>query len=58
MFCLNVLLIIDDMKTVSLAWVNKIDVIGYKWLSVYERARSHKGRINAAPKVQGLNPGA
>ena len=42
---------IDGFKTVSLAWVNKIAMIGYTWLFVYESARRYKGRMNAAPDV-------
>ena len=42
-------LMIGGFKTVSLAWVNKIAMIGYTWPSVYESARRYEGRLNAAP---------
>ena len=35
-------------KTVSLAWVFKIAVIGCKWLFVYKSALTYEGRMNAA----------
>ena len=41
---------IGGLKTVSLAWVNKIAVIGYTWLFVYETALIYEGRMNAAPE--------
>ena len=31
------------------AWVNKIDMIGYIWLFVYENPRTYQGRMNAGP---------
>ena len=35
---------IDGFKTVSLAWVNKIAMIGYTWLFVYESAVRYEWR--------------
>ena len=46
---------IGCFKTVSFAWVNKIAVIGFTWLFVYQKARSHEGRMNAGPGAQYLN---
>ena len=45
-------LMIGGFKTVNLAWVNKIAMIGYTWLFVYESLRRYEGRMNAAPFVQ------
>ena len=45
-------LMIGGFKTVSLAWVNKITIIGYIWLYVYESTRRCEGRMNAAPGHQ------
>ena len=42
-------LMTGGLKTVSLAWVNKIAVIGCIWLFVSESSRTYEGRINAAP---------
>ena len=39
---------IGGLKTVNLAWVNKIAVIGCTWLFVYESALTYEGRMNAA----------
>ena len=36
------------LKTGNLAWVNKVAVIGFTWLFVYERAHSYEGRMNGA----------
>ena len=46
-----VLLMIGGFKTVTLAWVNEIAVIGCTLLFVDESARSYEGRLNAAPGV-------
>ena len=35
------------------AWVNKIAMIGYAWLFVYESPRRYQGRMNAAPEQVG-----
>ena len=43
---------IGGFKTVSLASLNEVVVIGYTWLFVYECARSYKGRMNAVPLGQ------
>ena len=40
---------IVGLKTVRLAWVNKIAVIGCTWLFVYKSALTYEGRMNAAP---------
>ena len=40
---------IGGLKTVSLAWVNKIAVIDCTWLFAYESALAYEGRMNAAP---------
>ena len=43
-------LMIGDFKTVNLAWVNKVAMIGYPWLFVYEIACRYEERmLNAAP---------
>ena len=36
-----------DFKTVKLAWVNKIVVIGLTWLFVSQRAHAYEGRMKA-----------
>ena len=43
---------IGGLKTVILAWVNKIAVIGGTWLFVYESALTYEGRMNAVPSRQ------
>ena len=43
--------LIGGLKTVNLAWVNKIAIIAYTWLFVYESARRYEGRMNAAPNL-------
>ena len=35
------------LKTVNLAWVNRIPLIGNTWLFVHEITRSYEGRMNA-----------
>ena len=40
---------IGGFKTVSLAWVNKIAVIGYPWLFVYESFHSYKEGMHVPP---------
>ena len=41
---------IGGFKTVRLAWVNKVAMIGcYTWLFVDESLRRYEGRMNAAP---------
>ena len=47
-------LMIGGFKTVNLAWVNKIAVIGYTWLFVYESAGRYERRMNAALGVHGI----
>ena len=42
---------IGGLKTVSLAWVNKIAVSGCTWLFVYESALTYEGRMNAASGI-------
>ena len=42
---------IDGFKTVNLAWVNKIGMIGYTILFVYESTRWYEGQMNAAPEL-------
>ena len=42
-------LMIAGFKTVNLVWVNKVTMIGYTWLFVYESARRYEGRTNVAP---------
>ena len=42
-------LMTGGFKTVSSAWVNKFDMIGYTRLFVHESARRYKGLMNAAP---------
>ena len=42
---------IGGFETVNLAWVNKIALIGYTWLFVYQIARSYEGRMNAGPEL-------
>ena len=44
---------IGGLKNVNLAWVDKIVMIGYTWLFVYESARRYEGRMSAA---QGISP--
>ena len=39
------------LKTVNLAWLNKIAVIACTWLFVYESASSYEGRMNAAQDI-------
>ena len=39
---------IGGLKTVSLAWVNKIAVVGCTWLFVYESALTYEEPLNAA----------
>ena len=39
---------IGGLKTVHLAWVNKIAAIGCTWLFVYESSITYEGRMNAA----------
>ena len=39
---------IGGLKTVNLAWVNKIAVIGCTWLFVYESALTYETRMGAA----------
>ena len=46
-----ILLMIGGFKPVSLVWVNKVAMIGYTWLFVYDSLRRYEGRINAAPGV-------
>ena len=41
-------LMIGGFKTVNLAWINEIAVIGCTWLFVYESARNFEERMNAA----------
>ena len=41
---------IGGFKTVCLACVNKVAMIGYTWLFVYESLRRYEGRMNAAPR--------
>ena len=43
---------IGGFKTVNLSWVNKIAMIGYTWVFVYESARSYEGRMDAAPESE------
>ena len=45
-------LISGRFKTVNLAWVNKIALIGYTWLFVYESPRRYEGRMNTAQCFQ------
>ena len=45
---------IGGFKIVKLAWVNKIAMIRYTWLFVYESARRYEGRMNAAPSHPAL----
>ena len=45
------------METVNLAWGNKIAVIGYTWLFVYESSLTYKGRLNASPSQTYVNDG-
>ena len=40
---------IGGLKTVNLAWVNEIAVIGCTRFFVYESALTYEGRMNAAP---------
>ena len=42
-------LMIGDLKNISLAWVNKIAEIGFRWLFVYKSALTYEGRMNVAP---------
>ena len=44
-------LMIGGLKTVNLAWVNKIAVIGCTWLFVYESSVTYEGRMNVAPAL-------
>ena len=40
--------VIGGFKTVNLAWANKVVMIGYTWLFVYESLRMYEGRMIAA----------
>ena len=42
------------LKTVNLARVNKIAVIGCTWLFVYESPLTYEGRMNAVPSLDAL----
>ena len=44
-------LMIGGIKTVNLEWVNKVAIIGYTWIFVYESLRRYEGRMNAAPTL-------
>ena len=44
-------LMIGGLKTVNLAWVNKVAGIGCTWLFVYESSVTYEGRMNVAPKL-------
>ena len=37
---------IGGVRTINLTWVNKITVIGYTWLFVYESAHSYEEKIH------------
>ena len=40
---------IGVFKNVSLAWINKVAVIGYTWLFVSHRAHSHEEGLHVPP---------
>jgi len=46
-------LMFGGFKNVNLAWVNKIAVIGYTWLFVYQNAHSYEERMHVSTGRQG-----
>ena len=47
-------LMIGGFKTVNLARVNKIIVIGYTWIFVYEVAHSYEEGMHVLPALKAL----